>query len=386
MLLSLSLLIVFSEDSIKAEALTGGAFLSVEASRQYFGDEISGYYHTANGQQSCTFRYYGTDNFPILFGYDSSLSNYDPDIYDYITSANFLIYSCDLTGIVNDPTQIVLDISPTYSSFDTTKIVSCVGASGTYYSPEAYISASWDWYFQGQSLHFESPTNTFGYGMRCTSYYLETEFNLVPASMSSNATTSGYSVRAVFPVADSTCYVCIGCPFVSAGSSGGTGGSFTTVSSTSSSSSGSGSPEMEETNGLLGSILNWLSGFGQMILGLFIPDSDFLETWCEAMKALLEDHLGGAYDAIEMMIDLIESLYHPSTVGSISCPTMNLPGGLVLGGWTLDLKYNNAGMNTLYTALAWIIDFLATCFFLNSCRKKVEIILNPNSEVVSNDN
>lgn len=332
--------------------------------------------------------YNGTEYVNTTAIYTNGTRTLQDDVGQYPAGAACLQYTAPVENLNHNPEYITLDIKPEYSIFNTSQLhtaimVYCTSSAAV----PPYQTPQWRWTVNGSESIF--------YGLLDANSNIDTVTVAsdvciyIPVDITQQSTFQANSLRVtlVAPVSvyNGNLYIYLAPPYLSSDAFGesGTGSSGST---TTTSSSGSGSPDMEETNSLLGSIINWLQGFGQMILGLFIPDSDFLETWCEAMKALLEDHLGGAYDAIEMMIDLIESLYHPSTVGVISCPTMNLPGGLVLGGWTLNLKYNNAGMNTLYTALAWIIDFLATCFFLNSCRKKVEIILNPNSEVVSNDN
>lgn len=364
---------------VRASALSGGAFLPVNAAREYFGDEIQGTYYTSSGRQTATFRYYGTDTFPYLFGYDNSLSYYDQDIYDYITSATFVIYSADLSGIINDPTQIVLDIEPTYSIFDTTKIISCIGASGTYYSPDAYISASWDWYFHGENVHFESPRNTFGYGMRCTSSYGQVEYNLVPAVLTSTSATSGYSVRGVFPVADSTCYVAIGCPFVSAGSSAGTGTPVTTTASSSSSSSQGGtSVDLDETNGLLGGIIDAVVNLGDIIIdgvsGLFVPEEGVLESFENDLAELLQDTFGGIDN--DMLVNVIEDLLTHGATESVTFPAINVPlTNFHTPAYSVPLKPNSAGMHSFYDAIALAIDLVATCAVLNLVMQNIKTFL-----------
>lgn len=363
---------------VNVYALSGGAFLPVDAARVYFGDEIQGTYYTSSGRQTATFRYYGVDTFPLLFGYDDSLTDYNQDIYDYITTANFIIYSADLTGIVNDPTQIVLDIEPTYSIFDTTKIISCIGASGTYYSPEAYISASWDWYFHGENMHFESPQNTFGYGMRCTSSYGQVEYNLVPAVLSSSSATSGYSVRGVFPVADSTCYVCIGCPFVSAGSSAGTGTIITTTASSSAPSQGGTNVDLDETNGLLGGIIDAVVNLGDFIVdgvsGLFVPEEGILESFENDLAELLQDTFGGIDN--DMLVNVIKDLLTHGATESVTFPAIDVPlTNFHIPSYSVSLKPNSVGLHSFYEAIALSIDLVSTCAVLNLVMQNIKTFL-----------
>ena len=376
---------------VDAHALSGGTYLPEAAARSYFGDEIECSYYTSSGRQNATFRYYGTDTFDSIPGYpeyiDGQLNpEYNSDTVTYCTNAHFLVYSAELTGIVNDPTQIVVDIQPQYSIFDTSQIHCCIGLAGTNYSTAAYISASWDWYFSGNTEHCEAPSNEFGFGLRASSHTTQTWYNLVPVNLDSQSTTSGYSIRAVFPVADQQCYLIIGCPYVSLGSSGESGiGSLSSGSgTTTSSSSGSGGNDMQETNGLLGGILDAISGIGDMLLGLFIPDDDFLQNWIDSMDELLHDHLGGLYEAIDEITDMFDSFDSIVASGSFHVDGCNIPlagSTLTLGNWDVPLK-TNALPSIFYDALAYIVDFLAVAAFLNMCKKKVELFLYPDSEVI----
>lgn len=259
MLLLCVLLCSFSVygESITAKALSGGSFLPVDSARAYFGDEIACTYHTSSGNVDTIFRYYGTTTFSDVPAYSGDVS--------FITGSTFLLYSADLTGIIADPTQITVDIKPEYSIFDTQQIRACIGLTGTNYSPQSFISASWDWYYDGERQHFEAPINEYGYGLRAQDRLLSW-YNLVPVSMTSQNVTSGYSLRAVFPVADSSCYLALSCPYVSLGASGGSGAITDTTGLTTQQAGASdvvsGISEtndiLEEHSGLLGDIIDFL--------------------------------------------------------------------------------------------------------------------------------
>lgn len=148
------------------------------------------------------------------------------------------------------------------------------------------------------------------------------------------------------------------------------------------------SVDMSETNGLLDRILAAIQGFAQSILdglkGLFIPDDDFMDGFKADMQKLLQDHLGGLYEAEQLMADSFEQLPNVVAKSEIYIPplTLDLAGTpFKLGDWHVPLKVS--GMPAvLYEGIAFIIDFLCLAAFLRMCRNKLEIFLNPDSEVI----
>lgn len=365
---------------MSAAALSGGTYLPEAAARSYFGDEIDCTYYTSSGRQSATFRFYGTDTFDSLPAYSNALSNYNQDVLTYCTNATFLVYSADLTGVVNDPTQIVVDLTPQYSIFDTSQIHCAIGLTGANYSTSAYISASWDWYFSGDTVHSESPLNEYGYGLRAQSRSLQSWFNLVPVNLESQSTTSGYSLRAVFPVADSQCYLIIGCPYVSLGSSGESGisGIQTGTTVTTSTVSGGTSVDLDETNGLLGGIIDAVVNLGDFIVdgvsGLFVPEEGFIESFENDLAELLQDTFGGIDN--DMLINVIADLLTHGATESVTFPAINVPlTNFSTPAYSVPLKPNSAGLHSFYEAIALAIDLAATCAVLNLVQEKIKAFL-----------
>lgn len=360
---------------INVHALSGGTYLPAQAALSYFGNEIPVTYHTANGDVDTVFRYYGTDSFDNLPAYSSALSDYDGEVKAYIESADFLVYSADLTGIVNDPTQIVIDLSPQYSIFDTQQIVCAIGVSGTNYSTSAYTSASWDWYFGGENVHAESPLNEYGYGLRAQSHTDQTWYNLVPVNLQSQSTTSGYSVRSVFPVGESTCYLCIGCPYVSLGSSGESGiAGIQTGTTSSSSSAGGGSVDLDETNGLLGGIIDLLDGLVDGIASLFIPEQNTIEAFENALADLLLDTFGGIES--DMLDNTIQDLLTHGATESVTFPAYSVPGtNFSMPAYNVPLKPHSVQGRALYEGLALAIDLVCTAAVINLVLHNIKVFL-----------
>lgn len=366
--------------------------MTVSEALQVFGSEISGQYFssTTGDYESFTLSY--VRQYSDSYGVHSSGSSWTYD------GQSFLLYTASNLSISSNPQYISLDIQPTYSIFDTEQIHTVIamhsggessGISTTFQSP------SWDWYFNGSSVHLENSDESETAG---THAFFRTDgraYQYVCADFSSTAATSGYSYRATFfGHSGSYCYLLIGLPYISDNASGATG-TFTSASG------GSGGDtninvnvDMSETNekldeqtGLLQSIKEGISGIFESIknalVSVFVPDSDFMDEFKSDMQTLLSEHLGGLYQAIAAIDDIFERFAEARAKGSIHIDAVNIPLAgetLTLGNWDVPLKVD--GLNILYDGIAFIIDFIAVAGFLNMCRNKLEIFLNPDSEVI----
>lgn len=146
--------------------------------------------------------------------------------------------------------------------------------------------------------------------------------------------------------------------------------------------------DMDQTNGLLSQIKQGIDGLAAAIVNglhnLFVPDDDFMEDWVSDMEDLLEDHLGGLYEAKDILVDFYEEFENVTASSTIDIPTCNIPLAgetLTLGGWSVPLKVQGLPQ-ILYDGIAWITDFLCLMAFLRMCRKKLEIFLVPESEAI----
>lgn len=146
--------------------------------------------------------------------------------------------------------------------------------------------------------------------------------------------------------------------------------------------------DMSETNGLLDQIKQGISGLAQSILdglkGLFVPSDNFLEAFKSDMDNLLASHLGGLYQASTLMVDMFGDFDDVVGKNDIYIPPVDIPlagSTLTLGDWHVPLKVDGIP-SILYEGLAFIIDFLALMSFLRMCSNKLDIFLNPDSEVV----
>ena len=369
--------------SINAYALSDGAYLSSDVARTYFGDEIQAKYWTSNGYVDVTYRYYSTCKF-----YSASNGLYVPSGFDdtYLTGTTFIMYSANLTGLLSDPTQIVIDIEPQYRLTDTYQIHCAIGLKGSSYSVSAYNSSAWDWYFSGSNQHFEQINDsTHSSVFKDRKFY--DYYNMVFADMSSQSSTSGYSLRATFPVADTSSYLVIGCPYVSIGSSGGSGLSGLETGSSGSSGSSGGSVDLYETNGLLSSIISALDGLVDSIAALFVPDEDYIDAVCDDLADMLLEAFGGIES--DMLTNCIADLMTHGSTQSITFPRIQPPGtAFYINERTVSLKpaAGSTYGHQFYETVALGIDLVATCLFLNMIFNKLrEIIIGKKIVEVEND-
>lgn len=152
-----------------------------------------------------------------------------------------------------------------------------------------------------------------------------------------------------------------------------------------------------ETNGLLGDIKSLISNIGSTIINalrsVFVPSDDFMDEFKEFFlgdgedPGFLEDHLGGLYEAIELIDNFIESLLDIEPHSSFHVPAASIPlagTDFPVGNWDLSVE-SDAIPQIAYDGLKWLLDFLATAAFLNMCKYKLEIFLNPDTEVVKEE-
>ena len=363
--------------------------MSATETRSYIGDSFD-----------VTF-WNGTDYVTTQAQYDSAIT---PNFYEYSESpvgflgdsTVWLRYYVTAQNVNVNPQYVTVRLNPTYSIFDTEYIYSCLALSfQSTVSSATYDSPASNWYIGGSIQNFhnisESATNSGvqSYLYTTNSSYIQKQFTYVPIVHSSNSAFSCYCVDATFNgntrTSGSWVYAfLVMCPYVS-GSATGASGTFTPSSTPNINVDVN--VDMDETNGLLEDIKDGISGIGDTILGLFVPDDQFMEDWKDDMQDLLEDHLGGLYEAVASLDDFWDQFSNVQAKQEIFIPECRIPlagSELVLGNWHVPLKPTGIPQ-VLYTSLALIVDFLALMAFLKMCRNKLEIFLNPDSEVVESD-
>lgn len=383
--------------------------MTVAETRQYIGDTLEVRYYNGSNYVTTTATY--TDGSSLNFEERS-----DSPVQFVAGNHLWLRYDFTATGLSLNPDYISIRIEPAFSIYDTRYVYTCLGL-GTYgrISASVYQSPICHWLKGGNVVSFENSTldwndptyHSFLFPQQWTPAYYSYQVSYIPVVMTDSSDFSASCLDVSFFGNDSpsnypdkfTFYVM--CPYVSTGSTGGSGvittapssGTTSPISSTTSSSGGGGggASDLTETNSLIGRVITSISNAVDSLLegikGLFVPDDDFLSDWVDDMKDLLSDHLGGLYEAIDLLTDFYDIFQGIQAKQNIHIDSFNVPLAgqqLQLGGWDIPLKVNGLPA-ALYDGIAYIFDFLAVMIFLKMCRNKLEIILNPDSEVVQSD-
>lgn len=111
---------------------------------------------------------------------------------------------------------------------------------------------------------------------------------------------------------------------------------------------------------------------------LFVPSEEFLISYKDKFNLMLEDKFGALYEVIEMIVSFVEELdmlaEDSASVLLFPDVTINLAGtDFTFGGYRVDIV--PSGMEELIEALKYVIDVLATAYFINTLRKRYDRIM-----------
>lgn len=364
--------------------------LTPQETRDLIGSTISAKCYDGSGYTDFSFSYGGTTQVV------SVTASPTPGI---TAGDTVLYYVADLTTVSTDPQFITCDIRPEYSFFDTQTVYQYIALSSNYSYPtpatSAYAPPSWRWHdsLTGDKI-FESDAtynNGANYGyFRCAAGGSTWDSTFVEASISSQSDFSAYSYRACFygnSLQNGRYVLFISCPVVSSDSTMASGTGIGTTSSGGGSGDITVNVDMTQTNGLLDSILQAIEGVVDAIAGLFVPSEDALTDFKDDMQDLLAEHLGGLYDAEQAVEDYAQTIADADTTATqtIRFPALAIPLGSAtfrLGPYDIPLKPYAQDFSILWDALALAIDIIVTTAFINMCRKKLEIFLHPDGEVI----
>ena len=364
---------------------------------------------------SIPFQYYnGSDYTSGTFIYNRTLTQSAYNVNSANNSYTFegnvwLEYSFNqFNNYSTNPQYISIDISPLYSIFDTTQIHSCIAlSSSSAVSDSVYQSPSWDWVYNGSSVHIENLDTTSNSDYKAEFYVDGVRFNFVCCDLTSQNTASGYSSRAVFSgntVSGSWMRLLIAVPYISTGASGQTG-TFTTVSGGSSGDTNiTVNVDMSETNeelqhqtGILSTISNWLSSFfttlGNTVLSWFMPSQNFLSNWVTRIKNILLDHLspwGDMDDTISNVLERIVAALGEGGVESVEFPALSVPG-TDFSTQSISVPLWPSGTSSLQYWVKLAVNLVSTIWVCNMVLNKIKSKILGESvveveELENNDN
>lgn len=349
-----------------------------------FGNSISCQYYTNNGD-------YQTAAFTYNSVWSYAYGDHSNGSWTY-EGTQFLEYTCNVEPNVN-PQYITFDIQPLYSIFDTEQIhtVICLSTGSQNSISMIYQSPSWDWVFDGVNYHLENSSEGDISGQYS---YIRSQgqgFTFVPADFTSTRLASGYSYRAVFSgnIANYPCRLLIGIPYVSTGASGSEG-TFTTASSggdtniTVNVDMSETNEKIDETNGLIGSILSWIGNFfvnlGNTVKGWFVPSQDFITNWVHRLIDIIEDKFAPWPVADQTIKDIVQRLLTALGEGgvqSVDFPSITIPGvpdGPFIQGRSVSLTGDGAWAD-LIEIFRDFVDVVCTIWVINMVCHRVKGML-----------
>ena len=365
--------------------------LTPQESYAFYGESMQAVYYSQSGYKSVTL--HASQN---RYSYYLSGTITGQNVPSWLnnTSLRYVVYSAPVSDYSMNPSYLGLDVAPNVHFSDCTalRFAACGYLGGVHVSSASYESSFINIYAGGQ-LRYEN-----GLYVDPDGYYPEIHLSRGGGNWTNNIVWADYqsdniSDVSLLRVGLNGVRTDIGyleiyllCPLVNQSATTGTGAITGTTETTV--PTGGSDVDLTETNGLIGRVIQAVQNLANSILdglkGLFIPDDDFMDGFKNDMQTLLQEHLGGLYDAEQIMADSFEQLPNVVSKSEIYIPavTLNLAGTpFKLGDWHVPLKVS--GMPAvLYEGIAFIIDFLCLAGFLRMCRNKLEIFLNPGSEVI----
>lgn len=370
--------------------------MSAAESYQFYGDTIDVVYYSTTGYKHATLNK-SVNNYVYSRPSGDTEANLFSDAPAWVTSTNlqWVVYGASLSDYSLDPTYLGVSIEPNVHFSDCNALrFACAG----YLANTTVSSQAYDGSFIRVSGQSELIYSNSSYTVNNVFPYWKIDrgngaFRVLPVWCDyTSDTLANVSLLQVglngVRLDNTRLNIYLSCPLVNDTAYGGTGVVTGTVApSTGTDINVNVDVDLHETNGLLSGIIDAVDGLIDGLIGLFVPSEEDLEDWCDDMDDLLHDHLGGMYEAVELIDDTYDGYGSVTAVNSFHVDACNIPlagSTLTLGNWDVPLK-TEALPPAFYDALAYIIDFLAVAAFVNMLRRKLEIILNPDSEVVETD-
>lgn len=365
--------------------------LTPQEAYAFYGESMQAVYYSQSGYKSVTLHPSANRYSYYLSG---TITGQNVPSWLNNTDLRYVVYSAAVSDYSMNPSYLGLDVAPNVHFEDCTalRFAACGYLGGNHVASASYDASFINIYAGGQ-LRYENGLYTDSNG-----YYPEIHLTRGGGNWTNNIVWADYQSDTISDVSllrvglngvrtdGGYLDVYLLCPLVNQSAVTGTGVVTGTTDTTAPPSSSD--VDLTETNGLIGRVIQAVQNLAASILdglkGLFIPDDDFMDEFKDDMQTLLEVHLGGLYEAEQIMVDSFEQLPNVVAKSEIYIPpvTLNLAGTpFALGDWHVPLKVS--GMPAvLYEGIAFIIDFLCLAAFLRMCRNKLEIFLNPDSEVI----
>lgn len=138
--------------------------------------------------------------------------------------------------------------------------------------------------------------------------------------------------------------------------------------------------DLTETNSILTTIANGISGFFQVIIDafsdLFLPDEDYVKNWADDVKDLLESHFLCTGVNADALIDAFEDLATYGATTSVRFPGMSLN----IAGTTFSIPAKSVDLRPMedsgiYGYIEIAINIAATLSVFNLVQRKIKAVL-----------
>lgn len=374
-------------EPLHASADTVFRQMTAQEAYAFYGDTLDIVYYSSTGYKHATLN-------KSVNGYvynrpsgDTEVNSF-PDVPDWVksTSLDWVVYGASISDYSLDPSYLGINITPNvhFTDCNALRFAAAGYLANTEVSSQAYddsfirVSGLTDLRFSNSPYavnnvfphwRIDRGNGSFRIAPVWCDYTSDTLTNVNLLQIGLNGCRLDNTRLNVY----------LSCPLVNDTAYGATG----TVVSTSTPTTQTGvngdinvnvDVDMEETNGLLDSILDGISGLVDGIADIFIPEDGILESFENDLAELLQDTFGGVES--DMLINVIEDLLTHGATESVTFPAINVPGtNFHINSYSVPLKPASTQLHSFYDAVALALDLVATIAVLNQIFDKMKAVV-----------
>lgn len=135
----------------------------------------------------------------------------------------------------------------------------------------------------------------------------------------------------------------------------------------------------EEKRGFFKTIVDWVTGFPDMLVGIVIPNNDVIPIFLNDMTEFLNEHLGFVMFPFDLFGKFLDVFYTSSDDTSLTFPGFSIMGHTVWESQEFDLAsvFYHMGFagDTLQDAIYFIFSVIMVGAFVNLCYKKFSSVV-----------
>ena len=135
----------------------------------------------------------------------------------------------------------------------------------------------------------------------------------------------------------------------------------------------------EEKRGFFKTIVDWVTGFPDMLVGIVIPNNDVIPIFLNDMTEFLNEHLGFVMFPFNLFGKFLDVFYTSSDDTSLTFPGFSIMGHTVWESQEFDLAsvfyHMGSAGDTLQDAIHFIFSVIMIGAFVNLCYKKFSSVV-----------